>query len=619
MAIDTTVDTVMKPPDDTVAKLEREAQEHSGPYEFPPEDVGSIGRTMFDMPSSKDGTVTVLMPANSIADLPGQSLVKIKSAPDKRTYIGAVVEGPFTEPDGLRADSTPMVVSATKGHMFLPPYHGRAQIEIVGELDEDNEMSAPRRRPSPNSPVFTMGVDEMSEHLGLAGNVRIGLAEGFDDMPVLTDTNRKDFIPRHIAVLGTTGGGKSTTVSGLVARTAAEGMAIIMIDTEGEYCEINEPTSDGRMKRALSHKGMEPKGVSNTHVLYPVGRTPKNDKHPSKAAFSLRFANLSPYTFKEILDLSDAQEERFFKAYDVTKVVMGVFKLITKKGGEKLLTHDELSDGYPDMKFSYLYDVVAQVAAIVNEDDDPHYLVNNIFKDRRDEFKKAINTALNASKKKSGGDAASWRALLGKLGRIKRLNVFDNPNADPLDHTKFLEPGRVSILDLSDTDSPVVNNLVIADILRCTSDAQNDKYTEVQKSKEEGKGDGRPTPVMVVIEEAHEFLSRERITKMGNLFQQVARIARRGRKRWMGLCFVTQLPQHLPDEVFGLVNSFVLHKISDSNVLKRLKSAVGNVPESMWERLHSLAPGQALVSLVTMKRPLFVNIDPTPCRLLMTD
>jgi hypothetical protein len=49
-----------------------------------------------------------------------------------------------------------------------------------------------------------------------------------------------------------------------------------------------------------------------------------------------------------------------------------------------------------------------------------------------------------------------------------------------------------------------------------------------------------------VIEEAHEFLSADRISKMPVLFEQVSRIAKRGRKRWLGLVFATQLPQHLP-------------------------------------------------------------------------
>src|ERR1700746_3324265 len=81
-----------------------------GEWKLPPEYEGSIGRTMFDSPSSKDDTVIVLLPNERLKEMPRQSLVRIKSLPDKRTYLGVVVEGPFAEPDGLRADS-PIIVS----------------------------------------------------------------------------------------------------------------------------------------------------------------------------------------------------------------------------------------------------------------------------------------------------------------------------------------------------------------------------------------------------------------------------------------------------------------------------------------------------------------------------
>jgi hypothetical protein len=124
---------------------------------------------------------------------------------------------------------------------------------------------------------------------------------------------------------------------------------------------------------------------------------------------------------------------------------------------------------------------------------------------------------------------------------------------------------------------------------------------------------------MVVIEEAHEFLSSERIKQMPVLFQQVARIARRGRKRWLGMVFVTQLPQHLPDEVLGLINNFILHKIADAGVINRLRRSIGGIDEGLWSRLPSLAPGQAIVTTTSMARPLLVAIDPTPCKLRMVD
>ena len=103
------------------------------------------------------------------------------------------------------------------------------------------------------------------------------------------------------------------------------------------------------------------------------------------------------------------------------------------------------------------------------------------------------------------------------------------------------------------------------------------------------------------------------------MWLSTTRIARRGRKRWLGLTFVTQLPQHLPDEVLGLINNYILHKIADANVISRLKRSLGVIDDSLWQRLPNLAPGQALVAMSSFARPLLINIDPTPCKLRMVE
>jgi len=180
-------------------------------------------------------------------------------------------------------------------------------------------------------------------------------------------------------------------------------------------------------------------------------------------------------------------------------------------------------------------------------------------------------------------------------------------------------PGRASVVDLSDSGYSVLNNLVIADILRGVQEAQDEAYTRYEEAKREGKDATQPPRVVIVIEEAHEFLSDERIDQMPVLFQQVARIAKRGRKRWLGLCFVTQLPAHLPRQVLGLCNSFVLHKLNDPGVISLLRRTVGGVDEGLWDRLPNLAPGQAVVSFPHMTRPLLVSIDPCPAKLRLVD
>src|SRR5204862_2797272 len=125
------------------------------------------------------------------------------------------------------------------------------------------------------------------------------------------------------------------------------------------------------------------------------------------------------------------------------------------------------------------------------------------------------------------------------------------------------------------------NNIVIADLLRGLQDAQDDAYQRYEKTKMEGKESATPSRVLFIVEEAHEFLSEERIDKTPVLFQQVARIAKRGRKRWLGLVFVTQLPQHLPRQVLGLCNNFILHKLTDPQVASNLRKTIAGIDDGL--------------------------------------
>jgi len=107
-------------------------------------------------------------------------------------------------------------------------------------------------------------------------------------------------------------------------------MAVILLDVEGEYTQIHQPTDDKKMQTALEARGLLPAGLpeAKTTLYHLVGRDTTNPKHPRKTAFSLQLARLSPYTVMEILDMSDAQQGRFMSAYDITREVMrdlGIF------------------------------------------------------------------------------------------------------------------------------------------------------------------------------------------------------------------------------------------------------------------------------------------------------
>ena len=595
-------------PSDTLDALEKTGEDSGGPYVEPPEFRGSIGRTMFDLPSSSDGTITVVLAKENIESVPSQSMLRIKST-DKRVYIGAVTAGPFAEPDGMRADTPTLVVSAINKGIFLPNYHGRVQVEILGE-ESQHGLTTPRFRPRPNSPVFQVDTDEMADLLGSSGGVRLGLATGHSDIEICVPVDKKSVLPRHLGVLGTTGGGKTTTIANMMAELQKRGAAVILFDTEGEYTSVHEPTDNAAMREARESRGLNVAGIRNPTVYHLIGREPANAAHPQLQAFGLRFSTLSPWALKEILDLSDAQETRFFQAYDVTKLVLrrlAIFPRHQNPQDENLaMETDELEGGWPRMTLQQLLYVASGMTnKSANRDEEP-WQTPREFARHWNQIKALITQSMPKNE-------TSWRALMARLHRLQRLRVFDQPGASEPDYSAMLQPGQVSIVDLSDLDSPTIRNLAIAQLLQGIQRQQDENYRAATVS-EHSMNLG-----MILIEEAHDFLSAERIRQMPVLFQQVARLARRGRKRWLGMGFITQLPQHLPDEVLALINNWILHKIQDVNVINRLRRVIPGFDEAMWKSMPAQPPGQATVSFTHLTRPVTVSMDASPCKLRMVE
>ncbi|MFY2559131.1 helicase HerA-like domain-containing protein [Corallococcus terminator] len=606
----------------------------------------AAGFTHFDTGSSEDNLLTVLLARDDIHLLASQTLVRVKSREDKRTYLGVVVRGPFAEPNAVPANSTMAIGVVTHGKKltYTFDYHGRAEVELLGE-EVEGTLKPPRFRPRPQSPVFVLDDKESERVLGVGGDLCLGVVVGYERMEARLNARDKSVLPRHTGIIGTTGGGKSTTVATLIHRAQAEGIATVIFDVEGEYTHVDEPTDHAAMLEALKRRGQRPQGVRDLHLHHLTGRSSRNPHHKNLHRFALNFSSLSPYALAEILDMSDAQQERFLKAYDVTKLLLEDFKIFPLSDSEKqqALDVDELSTGYPRMTIQHVLDVVSAYIYSLSDEgraetkarpraaarrqeplldmitvldapapEDATAPPGNALT-LRSEFKSNPGMVMRRVMAQSSRHEISWKALSSKLHRLRRLNIFDVGTAPGVAYGSMLTPGRVSVIDLSDTDSPQLNNLVIADILRGLQEAQEARYEKANHQ------DQAVTPVLIIIEEAHEFLSASRISQMPVLFEQVARIAKRGRKRWLGLVFVTQLPQHLPNEVLGLLNNFIIHKMTDSSVISRMQRTVGSIDESLWNRVTRLAPGQALVSFSNFARPLMVAVDPAPVKRLLVD
>src|SRR5262249_47629965 len=290
---------------------------------------------------------------------------------------------------------------------------------------------------------------------------------------------------------------------------------------------------------------------------------------------------------------------------------LGVFPQTDAQPAERerqeqmLLRLDEFERGYPRLKLSFVLDVVGQCKATVNKTSFQPY--NDVLKG--DAGQEALERLLD--RREMPPNAASWGKLHSVLWRLHRLRVFDRQDNGGriLNYRDLTRPGHLTVMDLSDAGTSELSSLAVADVLRGIQEEQERAYRRFENGE---SGAEAPPRVLVVIEEAHEFFGggAERLRQAEHLYEQVARLAKRGRKRWIGLVFVTQLPQHLPRQVLGLVNSFVLHKISDPMVVQALRKTVPGIDETLWNKLPGLAPGQAIVSFPHMARPLLVSVDP---------
>ena len=200
-----------------------------------------------------------------------------------------------------------------------------------------------------------------------------------------------------------------------------------------------------------------------------------------------------------------------------------------------------------------------------------------------------------------------------RLGLLDpQLQFFQEPGGDPdgvdplvdVMHDWLGRNQPVSVLDFSgvptiaaDLAIGVVLNLLFEVSLRC-------KY--------DGPGIGRPSPVLVVLEEAHRYLgnSASAITR-----DSANRIAREGRKYGVGLLLVTQRPAELPDTALAQCGTLVSLRLSNSEDQGTIRAALPDAISGLANVLPSLRTGEGVISgesLILPARVLFDLPNPRP-------
>lgn len=119
-------------------------------------------------------------------------------------------------------------------------------------------------------------------------------------------------------------------------------------------------------------------------------------------------------------------------------------------------------------------------------------------------------------------------------------------------------------------------------------------------------------PIHIILEEAHRYVQNDTdVDVLGyNIFD---RITKEGRKYGVILGMITQRPSELSITALSQCSNFIVLRMFYPDDLNIIKSITSNLNDSIFEKIKSFLPGNALVFGTSFKLPLLVRLDlPNP-------
>jgi DNA helicase HerA-like ATPase len=518
-----------------------------------PETTIPLGAVGPDGPAPGNATCTVSAPAS--APFRRDVYVGIRDAAQALEFLGRVVAGPFhnSEPEGASLTGT---------------------IEVLGELHDGERVRTTATRPRPGAGVYLLPEPRLQRLLGLGGDLALGRLAGHDAVPVRLPSDSKNVLPRNVGIFGTVGSGKSNTAQVLAEEAAAAGWAVVVIDVEGEYVRMHEPTDDAGLAALLREThGLEPRGVADFRVYVPSsGHSEAEAAHP----FKIPLADLPAEIVSDVLELSEPERRVYAMAREYAA------------REHSPAAPDEVA---PPYTLQHLVDGLMEGAGV---GDRPTFRL------------------LPLARPHDVPAASQLRSKLLHLAQMGMLDAGNTASVPALPVDDLLVGGRLSVLDVSETDDRS-RNLAIAYVLQSLFD----RVIAAPVGAPLASGQPRP-PVLVVIEEVHTFVSRAAAPKMRAVLDSLQVISRRGRKRWMGLALVSQQPNHVPDEIFELANTRFIHQLRSAMNLEPIRQTTGTVDEALWTTVPTMNPGRCLLTGTVVRNPIFVDVRPARSRRLLT-
>ncbi len=193
-------------------------------------------------------------------------------------------------------------------------------------------------------------------------------------------------------------------------------------------------------------------------------------------------------------------------------------------------------------------------------------------------------------------DSKQIQGVLNKLDDLEDYYSEVLNYKMPISLRETIRPGMLTVFDLSSLDEQGADAVVSHYLRRILQERKTWKAA----------GSGYPTPLIVVIEEAHVLVPAgdETLAKYW-----ASRVAREGRKFGVGLVLVSQRPKNVDPDVLSQTNNKIILRMVEPQDIRYVQAASEELSDDLTSLLPTLNPGEAVVIGSMTRLPALVKID----------
>ena len=153
----------------------------------------------------------------------------------------------------------------------------------------------------------------------------------------------------------------------------------------------------------------------------------------------------------------------------------------------------------------------------------------------------------------------------------------------------YLDKANVTIVDLSGVPFEVLS-ITVSLISRLIFD-----FCFHYSKLRHGQDKLNDIPVMLVCEEAHNYVSRDDHSAYRASRKSIERIAKEGRKYGLSLMVVSQRPSEVSETIFAQCNNFISLRLTNDADQAYVRRLFPDNANAITEILPNLAPGECVV------------------------